>query len=174
VLPPVGQGDGVPIVAPADQHDLGGFAPADLHHRGHAGAVLLFDGVPVDVQHHLDAGVLGQVLLDHRPAVGIAAGVAGVVVQRLVVEGVDAGGVEGVGHDGPHRAHIGGPVGGAGPVPRQEPQPFGGAVAFGGVGVHDEHLGLGAVQLDGKGQRVLDLGGHLGGGDAGVVLDGAG
>src|SRR5699024_1625178 len=73
-----------------------------------------------------------------------------------------------------HRAHIGGPVGGAGPVPRQELQPFGGAVALGGVGVHDEHLGLGAVQLDGKGQRVLDLGGHLGGGDAGVVLDGAG
>ena len=90
------------------------------------------------------------------------------------MEGVDARGVEGVGHDGPHRAHVGGPVGGAGPVPGQEPQPLGGAVALGGVGVHDQDLGLGAVQLDVEGQGVLDLGGHLGGGDAGVVFDGAG
>src|SRR5699024_7630106 len=53
-------------------------------------------------------------------------------------------------------------------------QPLGGAVTLGGVGVHDQDLGLGAVQLDVEGQGVLDLGGYLGGGDAGVVFDGAG
>ena len=34
-------------------------------------------GIPVDIQHHLDAGIPGQILLHHGPAVGIAAGVPG-------------------------------------------------------------------------------------------------
>ena len=36
--------------------------------RGHPGTSLCLDGVPVDVQHHLDAGILRQIPLDDGPA----------------------------------------------------------------------------------------------------------
>ena len=41
------------------------------------------------------------------------------------------------------------------------------------MGVHDEDLRVGAVPLHRKGERVGDLGGNVGAGDAGVVLDAA-
>src|SRR5699024_9015768 len=134
-LPPVGQFYGGAIVAAADQHDLGSLPPVHRHHRSHPGAVRL-DGVPVDIQHDLDAGVLGQILLHYRPAVVVAAGVAGVVVQSLIVEGVDSRRVEGVGDDPPHRTHIVGGVGVPGGVGGIVPETLRHPVALGGVGVH--------------------------------------
>ena len=125
------------------------------------------------IQHHLDAGVLRQILLHHGPAVGIAAGVAGVVVQSLVVQGVDARRVEGVGHHPAHRAHVDAAVGAAGPVAGGEPQPGRQAVVLGGVGVHHQHLRVGAVLFNGKGQRVFDLDGKVRRRLPGVVLDAA-
>ena len=173
VLPPVRQLNGGAVVAPADDHHLGGLPPVYGAHRGHPGAVLGLDGVPVHIQHHLDAGVLRQILLHHGPAVGIAAGVAGVVVQSLVVQGVDARRVEGVGHHPAHRAHVDAAVGAAGPVAGGEPQPGRKAVVLGGVGVHHQHLRVGAVLFNGKGQRVFDLGGKVRRRLPGVVLDAA-
>ena len=41
------------------------------------------------------------------------------------------------------------------------------------MGVHDEDLRVGAVPLHRKGEWVGDLGGNVGAGDAGVVLDAA-
>ena len=112
-------------------------------------------------------------MLPPRAAVGVAAGVAGVVVQGLIVQGVESGGVEGVCHHPAHSAHVEVPVGGAGAVAGAEPQPGREAVVLGGVGVHDEDLRLQAVPLHRKGERVGDLGGNVGAGDAGVVLDAA-
>ena len=112
-------------------------------------------------------------MLHHRAAVGIAAGVAGVIVQGLVVQGVEPGGVEGVRHHPAHGAHVEVPVGGAGTVPRAVPQPCREPVVLSGMSVHDEDLRVGAVPLHRKGERVGDLGGNVGAGDAGVVLDAA-
>ncbi len=59
VLAVVRQTDAAAVVAPADDHDLRGLLAVDGADRGHPGAVLRLDGVAVDVQHDLDAGVLG-------------------------------------------------------------------------------------------------------------------
>ena len=82
VLPPCGQLHAGAVVTPADDHHLRRLPPVYGAYRGAAGAVFPLDGVPVDVQHHLDAGVLRQILLHHRTAVGVAAGV-GVTVGTL-------------------------------------------------------------------------------------------
>ena len=58
VEPIVGQADRGAVVAPADDHHLRCLPPVDGAHRGHAGAVLSLDGIPVDIQHDLDAGIL--------------------------------------------------------------------------------------------------------------------
>ena len=58
VEPVVGQADRGAVVAPADDHHLRCLPPVDGAHRGHAGAVLGLDGIPVDIQHDLDAGIL--------------------------------------------------------------------------------------------------------------------
>ena len=58
VEPVVGQADRGAVVAPADDHHLRRLPPVDGAHRGHAGAVLSLDGIPVDIQHDLDAGIL--------------------------------------------------------------------------------------------------------------------
>ena len=59
VEPVVGDADGGAVVAPADDHDLRGLPPVHGAHRGHAGAALGLNGVPVDIQNDLDAGILG-------------------------------------------------------------------------------------------------------------------
>ena len=46
-------------------------------------------------------------------------------------------------------------------------------VVLSGMGVHDEDLRVRAVPLHRKGERGGDLGGNVGAGDAGVVLDAA-
>ena len=89
------------------------------------------------------------------------------------MEGVQPGGVEGVGHDPAHGAHVVVPVGGAGAVAGAEPQPGREAVVLGGMGVHDEDLRLRAVPLHLKRQGVLDLCRDVCRRDAGVVLDAA-
>ena len=58
VEPVVGQADRGAVVAPADDHHLRRLPPVDGAHRGHAGAVLGLNGIPVDIQHDLDAGIL--------------------------------------------------------------------------------------------------------------------
>ena len=73
------------------------------------------------------------------------------------MQGVDARRIEGVGHHAAHRTHVHAAVGAAGTVAGGEPQPCRKTVVLGGVGVHHQHLRVGAVRLDGKGQRILDL-----------------
>ena len=68
--------------------------PADLGHGLDARAVLLLDGVAVDVQHHPDARIFFQILPHGGVAGRVAARIAGVVVQSLVVHGADAGRVQ--------------------------------------------------------------------------------
>ena len=68
------------------------------------------------------------------------------------MKGADTGGVQRVGDHLPYGAHIPGAVGGACAIPRSIPQPRGGAVGLGSVGVHHQNLGLVTVQLDVKGQ----------------------
>ncbi len=58
VLAVVGQ-DAAAVVTPADDHHLSRLLAVHGAHRGHPGAVLGLDGVAVDIEHHLDAGVLG-------------------------------------------------------------------------------------------------------------------
>ena len=58
IEPVVGQADRGAVVAPADDHHLRCLPPVDGAHRGHAGAVLGLNGIPVDIQHDLDAGIL--------------------------------------------------------------------------------------------------------------------
>ena len=58
VEPVVGQADRGAVVAPADDHHLRRLPPVDGAHRGHAGTVLGLNGIPVDIQHDLDAGIL--------------------------------------------------------------------------------------------------------------------
>ena len=56
VFPPLGDVHRA-VVAAGDDHELGGLAAVDLSHRLDQGGVPAAR-VPVDVQHHLDAGVL--------------------------------------------------------------------------------------------------------------------
>ena len=67
------------VVAAGNDHQLGGLAAVDLGHRLDQGGVPLHR-VPVDVQHHLDAGVLFQIVLDSDGAALVGAVVGGVVV----------------------------------------------------------------------------------------------
>ena len=45
-------------LAPFVRNILRCLPPVDGAHRGHAGAILSLDGIPVDIQHDLDAGIL--------------------------------------------------------------------------------------------------------------------
>lgn len=173
VLPPAGQPDAAAVVTPADDHDLRGLLPrpAPGPDRGHPGTALRLNGVPVDIQHDFDAGVLFQILLHHGPAVGVAASIAGVVVQGLVMQGVEACRIEGIGHHPAHRTHIDAAIGAAGPVTRAVPQPGGKSVILRGVGVHNQDLRVRAVPLYRKGQRVCDFRRHFCRRDTGVVFD---
>ena len=73
------------------------------------------------------------------------------------MQGVDACRIEGIGHHTAHRAHVHAAVGAAGTIAGGKPQPGRKAVVLGGVSVHHQHLRVGTVRLNGKGQRILDL-----------------
>ena len=128
------------VVGPHHQHDLGHLFPVDLGLFGVAGAVAADDGVPVNVQHNLDGGILLQHLLDSRQGPGIRAGVAGVVILGLVMDHGQAHVLKDALHLLPHPDHVIAVVGGPGGV-----RLFIGilpalGVSLRGVGMHDENL----------------------------------
>ena len=106
VQPPVGQADGAAVVAPGNDHHLGGACAVDGAHRLDQRAVGILDGIPVDVQHHFDRRILPQILLGRGAAAVVTLGVAGGIVQRFVVQRVDARRVQHLGHAGTHGAHV--------------------------------------------------------------------
>ena len=87
MLPPVREG-GPRVTGAHQQHHLGGFDAVDLKHRLIHRAVGAHQGVPVDVQHHLNGGILGQMGLDPRPGLVIGVVIGGVIVQFPVVNDV--------------------------------------------------------------------------------------
>ena len=87
MLPPVREG-GPRVIGAHQQHHLGGFDAVDLKHRLIHRAVGAHQGVPVDVQHHLNGGILGQMGLDPRPGLVIGVVIGGVIVQFPVVNDV--------------------------------------------------------------------------------------
>ena len=139
------------------QHNLGGLGAVDgghgLIHRAVAGD----EGVPVDVQHHPDGGILLQIARHRLPGAGVGPVVLGVVVESLVVEDLQPH----LGEDGrhllPHPDHVvvlvqGAAVAVAGGV---DVLPVWG-VGLGGVGVDDQDLG--ALLGRGEGEAHLPPG----------------
>ena len=73
------------VVGAHHQHHLGHALAVDLGAFGVADPFAVDDGIPVDVQHHLDGGILLHIFLNAVQRMGVGAVVAGVVVLGGVV-----------------------------------------------------------------------------------------
>ena len=93
--------------------------------------------VPMDIQHHPDAGILGQIVLYALPGLVIGIGVGGVIVHGPVVDHLHAAVLQDLGDPIPHRYHI--VIGVQGAIAGGFLVVLGFLIAFCAVGVNDQH-----------------------------------
>ena len=138
------------VLAPAHHHHhLGGIHPVDAGHRLVHRAVLSHQGVPVDVQHDLNGGVLFQIIGYRGGGAGVGLVVLGVVVEGAVVEHAQPHLGEHPFHLVSHPEHVVSLVQGAGGVAGGVHVGTVLGVGLGGVGMDDQDLGALGGQGDG-------------------------
>ena len=78
------------LVRADDEHQLRAARAVHLRRKGHGHPRRVVRRVAVEVEHHLDGRILLQIALDGLPHPLIRAVIAGIIVERRVVERLDA------------------------------------------------------------------------------------
>ena len=90
VFLPVRMGQAALICAD-DDHELSAGVPLYIGSQRHRVAVRIWGGIPVDIEHHLNGGILGKILLNGLTHALISAVVVRIVVWRGIMQHRDTG-----------------------------------------------------------------------------------
>ena len=78
------------LVRADDEHQLRAARAVHLRRKGHGHPCRIIRRVAVEVEHHFDGWILRQIALDGLPHPFVGTVIAGIVVERRVVERFDA------------------------------------------------------------------------------------
>ena len=119
-------------IGSADDHDLGCLLPLHLGN----GIIIhpaLADGIPMDIQHHLNGGIFFQHLFHRLAGIGVGTAEIGLIKYLFDMNGGVARRLKHLFHRFPHRNNVFALVGGVG-------APLIVAITFGGMGMNNKDL----------------------------------